>query len=166
MSPHRAPSTEKRYWAKVDTSGGPDACWPWTGTKPKGYGRFWDGTYMPSGRGRYVHVTRWAWAEYIGPIPDGMFICHTCDNPSCCNQRHHFLGTPADNVADRDRKGRTASPAGVQNAASKLTPEQVAKIRERYAAGAISQSALAAEFGVCQTNVSHIIRGATWTSAA
>lgn len=96
---------EERFWSKVDKSGGPAACWPWTASvDPKGYGQFAyaDGTRR-SGRAHRV-----AWILANGPISAGMSVCHSCDNPPCCNPAHLWLGTNADNVADRVRKGRSS----------------------------------------------------------
>ena len=98
-------STAERFWAKVDRSDGPDACWPWTGHRARrGYGQF-------KMFGRSVPAHRVAWELTNGPIPPGdhfgtMCACHRCDNPPCCNPTHLFLGSMADNVADRDAKGR------------------------------------------------------------
>jgi hypothetical protein len=89
------------FWFYVDKSGGPDACWPWSMyTDPSGYGRVRDGDVS-----EYTH--RVAWEFTNGPIPRGMYICHHCDNPPCCNPAHLFMGTPADNARDRDAKGRS-----------------------------------------------------------
>lgn len=92
-----------RLWAKVDVRG-PDDCWEWQGSKVGEYGHIGVG-----GRENKLVLThRAAYEVSVGPIPDGMKVCHTCDNPPCCNPKHLFLGTQADNVRDRDAKGRTA----------------------------------------------------------
>lgn len=94
------PTPIERYWSYVDTSGGPEACWPWTGVRTKrGYGMF------TTGNVRHL-ATRWGYRNRIGPIPDGHGILHHCDNPPCQNDRHWFTGTQADNIADMIRKGR------------------------------------------------------------
>lgn len=172
-APHERPPVtldiEHRYWAKVDQSAGHDGCWPWTAQlNIGGYGIFWDGTYNAKGQGRKVKATRWAWEQYIGPIPDGLLVCHTCDNPPCQNQRHHFLGTALDNNRDREQKGRGGGhkTAGSANGVAKLTDDRVAEIRRRYAAGGIAQHVLAAEYGVTQTLVSQIVRRIVWRHVA
>jgi hypothetical protein len=93
-----------RLAARLDRAD-PDGCWPYQDGHPQrsGHVQIWDGDAM-----RLVH--RVAWQEVNGPIPDGMCVCHRCDNPPCCNPAHLFLGTVADNNADRDRKGRGVMP--------------------------------------------------------
>lgn len=91
---------ETRFWAKVDRT---DDCWTWTAaTTGSGYGRFGH----QNARGGWVAAHRFAYELANGPIPDGMFVCHKCDNPPCVNPSHLFLGTHQDNMRDMDAKGR------------------------------------------------------------
>lgn len=102
------PADEARFWAKVDKSGGSDACWLWTASKNKhGYGHL-------KADGAMIRAHRIAWAITNGQIPHdgsyhGICVCHKCDVKLCCNPSHLFLGTQQDNVKDRDAKRRTAS---------------------------------------------------------
>lgn len=97
-----------RFWKWVDKSGGPDACWPWTGSKVKGYGQFQRADQSKA------KCTRFAWELTNGPIvghvkgdeENEICVCHRCDNPPCCNPAHMFLGKDADNHADMVAKGR------------------------------------------------------------
>jgi hypothetical protein len=99
---HR-PITEERiagFWAKVDRSGGEDACWPWTLSKT----RFGHGSAQLS-QFKGAHCI--AWMLYYGfLIPKGKQVCHSCDNPPCCNPKHLWIGTAKDNARDRNTKGR------------------------------------------------------------
>lgn len=91
---------ESRFWAKVDTAGGIDACWPWSGNRiAKGYGIF-------THRGRNAGAHRTAYQYAVGQIPDGLWVLHRCDNPPCCNPAHLWLGTATDNNRDMIAKGR------------------------------------------------------------
>lgn len=148
-----------RFSAKVDTSAGPNACWPWIASRGTGgYGQIFQA-------GRPIGAHRVAYELHAGrAVPPGLFVLHRCDNRPCCNPAHLFLGTQADNIADMDRKGRGRRPSvrGERAGLAKLTDEQVMELRALYAAGA-RQVDLAARFGVRQSTVSSIVRRATWS---
>ena len=136
-----------------------DGCWNWTAHKDRdGYGTFWF-----DGRQKKAH--RMAWMLYVGEIPDGLYICHHCDNAACVNPSHLFLGTAADNAHDCISKGRkVALPDnnGEKSGKAKLTDEQVLTIRARYATG-VKQGILASEFNVARPHISAIINRRHWT---
>lgn len=89
------------FWRRVAVRG-PDDCWPWTGARA---GKMRYGCLWWADRVRVAH--RVAWELTYGPIPPGVQVCHSCDNPPCCNPAHLFLGDNQENVADREAKGRT-----------------------------------------------------------
>lgn len=93
----------ERFWAKVKKGSG---CWIWTGARTtSGYGFFnLPRNGLPK---RVVKAHRYAWTLAQGAIPDGMFVCHSCDVPLCCNPEHLWLGTHDENMRDMVRKGRT-----------------------------------------------------------
>lgn len=131
----------------------PDGCHEWTGYKDKdGYG-----TLRVNGKDYKAH--RYACIQKYGEIPSGQLICHRCDNPSCCNPEHMFLGTIQDNNSDRDKKGRQAK--GAKNGSAKLTEHNVRQIR-RLSAEGYSQTRLAEIFGVKQTTISVIVLRKQW----
>ena len=96
----------------------------------------------------------------FGPIPDGSFVCHRCDRPLCVNPYHLFLGTAADNAADMVNKGRSAK--GEHHSQATLTGTQVEALRQRYAAGGVSQQELARQYNITSGTASRIIRGLRW----
>ena len=150
------PSVAERFWSRVDKSGGPDACWPWTaGANYYGYGALWVG-------GRMVPAHRVAYELTIGPIPEGQEVLHRCDNPVCCNSGHHFLGTQLDNMVDRDIKGRTRwhPRCGAQAGRAKLTDVDVHTIRQL--GSTMSCAAIARRYKVSATNVWNILHRVSW----
>jgi hypothetical protein len=142
----------ERFEALVDRRG-PDECWPWRGSiDDKGYGRIY-------GNGRTHIASRLALWFDRGEPAWGEFACHTCDNRWCVNPRHLFLGTPTENMRDRDEKGRRAY--GERIGTSKLTAEQVRSIRRAANQGA-SLVRLATEHGVSTTMIRNIVRRRWW----
>jgi hypothetical protein len=162
-----------RFWSLVNKHSGlfwnGSECWMWIGgTDAGGYGSIQIDK-------RHWRAHRFAYHLAHGPIPDGLCVCHHCDRPGCVRDEHHFLGTNAENTQDRVEKGRTASGArhplrlhperrarGERHGRAKLTGEQVKAIRGRYAAGGISQRALAREYGVVKSIVGRIVRDQLW----
>jgi len=109
---------------------------------------------------KWYRAHRLSYEIQVGPIPPGLHVLHTCDNPGCVNPGHLWVGTQADNNRDRAAKGRGGGEKrrGIRNGRAKLTGEQVAKIRRLYASGDISQEGLALAFGVSQPQISRIVR--------
>lgn len=144
---------EQRFWPKVERA---NNCWLWRGTlSPSGYGvlKLWPRRQMPA--------HRYSYELHYGPIPDGMWVLHRCDNPPCVRPDHLFLGTNADNTADKVAKNRQARGKGA-GTKRRLTPEQVIDIRERYVPREITCAMLAAEYGVCLRTIHDIVRRSTW----
>lgn len=147
---------EARFWAKVRKT---ETCWLWTAAKTRtGYGRFNVG-----GQVMYAHRVSWGIANVV--TPDGLCVLHKCDAPTCVNPNHLFLGTAADNMRDRDTKGRHARAAarGEAHGHAKLTTEQVLEIRARPEQ---TNAELANDFCVSRTAISQIRTGKTWRGAA
>jgi len=150
----------RRFWSKVEV-GEPGECWEWlAGKQTRGYGAFG----IPRGKNQPWKMWlahRVAWILTYGKIPEGLCVLHKCDNPSCCNPYHLFLGTLADNVADAVRKKRHAR--GEKVGSSRLTPKEVLDIREMYAIGEKTQQELADDYGVSNPTICHIVNQTTWS---
>ena len=143
-------------WIKARIKIHPETgCWEWQRKRKfDGYGSKSISYRDSTGRKRYttILIHRRVWELVNGPIPENVMVCHRCDNPPCCNPDHLFLGTCQDNVTDMAIKGR-------QHA--KLTEEQVRTILARRADG-VSCEQLGREFGVWDSTIRRIIRGAAW----
>lgn len=134
---------------RLVTQGG---CWEWQGAiAPTGYGQF-------SFEGRQQGVHRVAYQLWRGPIPDGLWVLHRCDNRPCCNPDHLFLGDAAANNSDMDVKGRANRVGFSRRYALRIPEGDVGEIRRRYFAGE-KQIPLAEAFGISQSQVSRIVRG-------
>lgn len=154
-----------RFLSHVQTGPG---CWEWTGGKyASGYGVF----RAASGPG-LAH--RSAYRLFVGPIPDGMLVCHTCDNPPCVNPDHLFLGSQLDNMRDAAAKGRVggtrsgwSSDPGAMSRRThrpRATEDQLRRIRDGLAAGS-SCTSIAHEVNLSLSAVSRIKNGIRRTAA-
>lgn len=148
---------DDKIWARVDRSGGPDACWIWMGGKIRGYGRI-----NINGRPTYVH--RASLAEHLGrSLLPGMEACHHCDNPACVNPTHLWEGTRTQNHADMVAKDR--HQRGTRHERVKVSPTDVIACRYVAQMFGIGHRPLAKALGVCHTTIGRAIAGVTWKSA-
>jgi hypothetical protein len=146
-----------RFWENVIKSD--EGCWGWRGDRNNGYGRIAHG---PRGLHR-VRAHRLSWELSRGPIPHGLSVLHSCDNPPCGRPEHLCLGTRADNRRDMVAKGRDI--AGERTPHARLREADVLEIYRSIAAGA-SQAAMATRFGVSRSQIWTIVHGRTWKSLA
>lgn len=148
------------FWPKVDKRG-PSECWPWKAAI------MWCG-YGTLGKKRSHRIS---WELHNGPIPDGLWVLHACDNRRCVNPAHLFLGRAADNSKDMTTKGRAAN--GERNGSrlhperlergegrynAKLTDDAVRDIRQHHGA----QRPLARKYGVSRATIARVQNGLTW----
>lgn len=152
----RTKPIEQRFWPKVART---DGCWLWTGaTNAAGYGLLGRGR-RGEGNARASHVS---YELAFGPIPDGLWVLHRCDNPRCVRPDHLFLGTHTDNMADAKAKGRMKPPPlheGERCHLSKLTESDVRAMREL---NDLSERELGRRFGVSRNAARSIRNGLTW----
>lgn len=141
------------FWLKV-ARGDPDECWEWqAGCDDDGYG-----TFRHDGKMKKAHRLAWIFCSR-GPIPDGLVVMHSCDNPPCCNPAHLSLGTVADNNRDRHNKGRSknlfTSAAHPRRSVTDLDRDTAIRMR---AAGATQQT-IADTIGCSRGHVAHLVAG-------
>ncbi len=158
------PKQLRNFWKKIDKNGPipdqsnyPDLktpCWLWNGSKSdKGYGCF--GIMRKT-----TMIHRISWLIHFGPTPENLHVLHKCDNRSCTNPDHLFLGTNRINVLDKIEKGRDNPPVGIRNCKAKLTEADVIEIRRL--ANAFTRRKLAEMFNVTDANICDIILRHTW----
>lgn len=128
-------------------------CWVWKGAKLNGYGRIW-------ADGKNVLAHRLCYELHTGSkVPEGLCVCHHCDNSLCVNPDHLFLGTHQNNMDDRNRKGRQARQKGENNGRAKLSEELALQILSDPR----NQGLIAREYGVSRQLVSRIKRQERWS---
>jgi hypothetical protein len=145
----------ERFWGKVNM-GNVDECWEWQALRQyQGYGQF-----RLSQPRRQVQAHRFAWELTNGPIPDGIMVCHKCDNPPCCNPGHLFLGTHMDNMADMVTKGHLK---GINNPRAILTPRDVLDIRNACLNECVTRKDMARAYRVSKSTIDAIMVGRIWS---
>ena len=150
----RARPIRELFMNNVDKT---SSCWLWTGALGRGgYGR---ATAARGKKNRSELAHRLSHKLFKGPIPKGMFVCHTCDNPRCVNPDHLWLGTRQDNVDDMVSKGR--SLRGTRNPHARLNPQQVREIRRRVAEGE-NRKDIQEEYGIAPSTLHSIIKRVSW----
>lgn len=155
--PTLTPEQIARFWSHVDIRG-EDDCWLWTACSKNGHG-YGDTSFF----GSHYSAHRIAYWLASGEDPGPLQVCHTCDNPPCCNPGHHFLGTNKDNADDCTEKGRQnpAPRPGSTNHGAKITESDAIDI---YISKATCR-ALADQYGISDMVVSLIKRGKRWSHA-
>lgn len=155
---HGGKTLEQRFtekWVEQETG-----CWNWkfknSRCKEDRAGTF-------SLNGKVMIAYRASYIMHIGPIPDGLIICHTCDNGLCVNPSHLWAGTYADNRNDALAKGRDATAKGGQKPNAVLTEEDVRRVRRELSFGKRGTlSSLSRELGVSHSTIQDIFLGKTW----
>lgn len=157
----RGQTTEMKFWKYVQKS--EDGCWLWIGARTgQGYGS------LSVGYPERIHVPahRLSYELNVGPIPDGLWVLHACDNPPCVRPDHLFLGSCQDNVDDKCAKGRQAHAGGwnpgEKHGMAKLTEQIVRAMRHDRNVLKLSQPAIAMKYGVSLSQTNRIVRGLGW----
>lgn len=161
-------SLEKRFYKHITKL--PNGCWEWSGLRNYyGYGIIAKSYSLP----RHKKAHRASWEIHRGPIPDGLFVCHHCDNPPCCNPDHLFLGTCKDNIQDLVKKKRHCfgeamrermlkhAVKGGEHCCAKLTADAIRAIRSGLKEGILGKD-FALEYGVSRSTICDIAKRRTW----
>jgi hypothetical protein len=154
-------SMHERIWSRIDKKG-PYDCWVWiSGIGKNGYG------YIKTrigprkeGKNKYESAHRLVYTEVNGPIPEGMLICHKCNNRKCCNPSHLYAGTNQDNMNDKVRSGH--STFGSKNPKARLKESDIVQIRQLRSEGKTLKS-IAEQFNVHLATIGYICQGKRWT---
>lgn len=146
------------FWDKVDKTSDAKGCWIWSGYRQKfGYGWIYRGDGLKS-RGVLAH--RYAWQLLVGPVPEGKFVLHHCDNPPCVNPAHLYVGSCQENSSDMAIRGR--STRGERSWSAKLTEMQVIEILKRKPKKHSEISAYAERYGVKPCTIRDIVARKIW----
>lgn len=151
-----SPTVEERFWSNVDQKSS-DECWPWKlAPTSGGYGRM-------KIRGKMISSHRLSWSIAYGPIPEGRYICHRCDNKICCNPHHLYCGTPKSNAEDARIRGRLVAPCGERNGMHKLTNAQALEIRRMNPMSKDFEE-IGKRYGVSRGTIENIVYKSHWKS--
>lgn len=154
--------TSSRFWSKVDTSAGPDGCWPWTGCMPSKAGMY--GRFGLSG-GVIADAHRVSFVLASHKLPERDMVCHHCDNPACVNPNHLYDGFVAQNARDMVARGRHRPFRGrlEANPNAKLTQSKADAIRVALKEG-VKPKCVAISYGVSVSTIYRIADNSQWPS--
>lgn len=162
----------ERFWAKV---GKTDGCWEWAGALIKSRAKqpLFYGSLRCGKATKYAH--RISWEMHNGPIPDGMFVLHRCDNPRCVRPEHLYVGTLSDNMRDRAARGRAnlsrgdahhmrrgMAKSGAEHARATLTEAQAAEIRAKHTGSRGDHTRLAVEYRTNRHTIAKVVAGRSY----
>jgi hypothetical protein len=162
----RLDKIKTRFWQQVeDVSFLTDEdCWNWIGSLTQdGYGRF----RIEDRKFNAQRVSYWLYKELgesnlLSYFRNHQIVCHHCDNPSCINPGHLFLGSHKTNAQDKARKGRGNAPIGNEHGMARLGEAQIVEIRSAYKGSLATQQSLAKIYGVSRGHISAILTRKTW----
>ena len=147
---------EERFWDRVNIPDNNNGCWEWMGARiGSGYGNMYVGNRTT------MLAHRYSYSLHAGEIPEGVFVCHHCDNRACVNPDHLFLGTNKDNMQDMMNKNR-GYRVGEHNNSARLTWAEVDEIRLLYVTGKYTTRALAKIYGVHHGTIWRITSNIGW----
>lgn len=145
-------SDVQRFWSHVDRSGD---CWIWTASRFRLRGNY--GIFCLNYRNLRAH--RVAYELAYGPIPEGAYVLHHCDNPPCVRPDHLYLGDQFDNMRDMASRDRHIWGSGEDNPNARLTMEDAREIRRLYRRGGVTQAEIGKQFGVSQSTIGRVVSG-------
>jgi len=155
-------SPEEKFGRFIDIRSD-EECWEWLGAKDGGgYGAY-GSPHLSENKSHRI-----MWEMYYGKIPlddvgNTLYVLHKCDNSSCCNPGHLFLGTNKDNMKDKVKKERQSRLFGLRNGRSIMNREKVINLRQLYSTRKYSYKALVKLFGISQSQVARIIKNQSWS---
>ena len=135
-------------------------CWNWIpkGKHPYGYGKY---IYTQNKKKFHLGSHRASWMAFKGGIPEGLCVCHKCDNAACCNPDHLFLATPKDNTHDMMNKGRFPDFRGEKNSSAILDEGTVREIRRLHCSGE-SVASIARKYGIKYFTCLDVVNRRNW----